>query len=60
MILHHGYTYSRVKKDRGSCRTVRWTCSIRTRYRCTAKLKTLEGVIVAIDDCHNHDRTYYD
>lgn len=57
MVLYDGYTFTEMKEPH--TRTVRWTCSNRKKYRCTAKLRTLEGYIIAVDSVHNHPRRNY-
>lgn len=55
MVLHNGFTFTEMKDKRTKCKVVRWTCSKRMRYRCKAKLRTLDNRIISSYDFHNHD-----
>ncbi|KAG7309928.1 hypothetical protein JYU34_004442 [Plutella xylostella] len=56
MLTLGGFKYSLCPRSRG-CVKLRWVCT-KWRWRgCRASLRTVDSVVVAVTNQHNHDNT---
>ncbi|KAJ2947370.1 hypothetical protein O0L34_g17135 [Tuta absoluta] len=54
-LAMNGYYYRPHNAYRNQSRVL-WYCSGRSKYQCTAKLRTFNREVVAIGGAHNHER----